>query len=225
MRDFADFLWAVASNWVVLMSGIASVAVALWLKAKRRPDIASTSFWAIGIVCLFFAFFLAWRDEHNSKLALMDSRLPKLGGSIEQVAIVQLPEGKTGIILWVTIRNSGAPSTADNYKLQYHSGGSHFDLPLQAAPREVVFGGKKMDTSQGAIYDKTDEQPIPTGGTRRGLVFGQTDLPLGTFDDTTKFVLMFNDITGKTIAVTSGAMIKRGVDSLPDHVPGTPDAN
>ena len=205
--------------------GVALLAVAVWLRVKGYRDIASTGFWVIGAVCLFFAFFFAWRVEHTSRLALMDSGLPKLSGSIEQAAIMQLPGEKTGIMLWVAIRNLGAPSTADNYTLQYHSSdGSHFDLPLHASPPEVVFGDMKMDTSQGAIYDKTAEQPIPTGGIRRGIAFSRTDLPAVAFRDATRFILTFNDITEKAIVVTSADIIQYGYNSPPNHVPGSPDA-
>jgi len=44
---------------------------------------------------MLLAFFLAWRDEHKSKLALMDFGLPKLSGSIDQAAVLKLPEGFT----------------------------------------------------------------------------------------------------------------------------------
>jgi hypothetical protein len=225
MRDLWDFLLAVLSQWVALMSGIASVIIGLWLRAKKTQDIGSKAFFFVGLACMLLAFFLAWRDEHKSKLALMDFGLPKLSGSIDQAAVLKLPEGFTGIILWVTIRNLGAPSTVDSYRLEScTTDGSRINLPLEAAPQNVVFGdmgkAKTMDTSHGAIYDKTAEQPIPRGGASRGMVFSRTDLPLAD-----KFVLKFNDVTGKTISITNAGTTGSGYNTLPKHLPGTPDAN
>jgi hypothetical protein len=224
MRELLDFLLAVLSHWVSLMSGLVSVIIGLWLRVRGGKDIRSDVFLLVALLCIFFACFLAWRGEHRSSLALMESELPKLSGSIDQVAILRLPEGPTGIMMWVTVRNSGAPSIADNYRLEYHAlSGLRIPLTLEAAPPAVIFDGKKIDTGKEAIYDKTAEQPIPRGGTRRGMAFSRTDLPLATFHDATKFVLTFRDISGKMISITSVGMA-RNDNGMPKHVPGTSDA-
>ena len=58
------FLGNVATHWVALMSGIASVIVATWETIRGRSLLAR-GFAAVAVVCLMVACDMAWQDEHR----------------------------------------------------------------------------------------------------------------------------------------------------------------
>jgi hypothetical protein len=70
MAELYSFIAAVASHWVSLMSGIASVIVALWLRLKNKVELGHLAFWGVAVICIFIASFQAWKEEHLAKLAL-----------------------------------------------------------------------------------------------------------------------------------------------------------
>jgi hypothetical protein len=53
------FVCAVASHWLVLMSGVGSVALAVYQRIKGSTD----WFWPLAVAFLFIGFFLAWNDQ------------------------------------------------------------------------------------------------------------------------------------------------------------------
>jgi len=59
------FLGNVATHWVALMSGIASVIVATWETIRGRSLLAR-GFAAVAVVCLMVACDMAWQDEHRN---------------------------------------------------------------------------------------------------------------------------------------------------------------
>jgi hypothetical protein len=59
------FIGNVTAHLVALMSGIASFLIAIYETAKRR-SITARWFWAIGLLCVFFAADQAWQDEHRN---------------------------------------------------------------------------------------------------------------------------------------------------------------
>lgn len=62
------FLGNVASHWVALMSGIASVIIALYETVKKSPIVAR-AFWLVALVCTMAACDQAWQDEHRNTQA------------------------------------------------------------------------------------------------------------------------------------------------------------
>jgi len=119
MHDFVKFFGAVAAGWVFLMSGIASVGVAVWLRIRRRSDIATAPFWVIAAICLLFAFFLAWRSERRGRIAaestVQEMATPHLEGSIEMIDVGHIKstdELQSVVLIWLGVRNQGADSIA-----------------------------------------------------------------------------------------------------------------
>src|ERR1051326_2498155 len=84
MNDLTSFFSALLNHWVVLMSGVVSLAITLILRIRGK-DISNKVFWSIAVVFLFVACFLAWRDEHIAKA-------PNLACQIEKVVIGKGPD-------------------------------------------------------------------------------------------------------------------------------------
>ncbi len=63
--DLLTYLWFLGSQWVAVMSGIASLSISLWLRFTHRADIAHTSFMGIAVLCFFLATFLVWQNAYH----------------------------------------------------------------------------------------------------------------------------------------------------------------
>src|SRR5580693_9852215 len=128
MHGFSGFLLAVANHWVSLMSGIASVGIALWLRFRNKTDIDSTWFWGVGFVCLFLAFFFAWQDEFEKSVEL-DKKIAELSETQMDFvvdAINRFPlenQTVTGVLLVLRVTNRGSPSIVDNFTIRAAIGG------------------------------------------------------------------------------------------------------
>jgi hypothetical protein len=70
MIEFCQFIKAVFSKWVALLSGIASIATSIILDHVRdHPALSGTIahglLWSFASACLVVAFFLVWRTENR----------------------------------------------------------------------------------------------------------------------------------------------------------------
>jgi hypothetical protein len=70
MGNFPHFIWAVAWEWLVQMSGPLSVVAALWKQWKESKAIThgvrhkeAIVFWVLAAVCVIIAFFSVWQKE------------------------------------------------------------------------------------------------------------------------------------------------------------------
>jgi hypothetical protein len=73
VREIRQFLRALWQDWLALMSSLASVtlsAIGAWYE-KAMPGLA---FWIAAIVCLLFAAFRVWQQEHQTVMQLERSR-------------------------------------------------------------------------------------------------------------------------------------------------------
>lgn len=230
MPEFRDFLWAVASNWVALMSGLVSVLVAAYLRLKKKSDIASTGFWIVAAMCLYLGCFLAWRDEHRSKVSALSSlselTTPRLQCHIDQVDIAsgRWFKHRTLLLLWASITNLGSDSTADSYTLTATTtDGTEIQFDPILLPPRMNFTdiGFSLETGQSALYDKTAEQPIPKGGARKGILAFVTDrsAPDSLRKHGVTLVMSVNDVLGKT---SRASYAMKGVSEGFKYIPGTP---
>jgi hypothetical protein len=64
MHKFCLFLRAVCHHWWFLMATVVLTAISL-VPAITQKTVPQWVYWLGASVSLFFAFFLAWRDEHN----------------------------------------------------------------------------------------------------------------------------------------------------------------
>lgn len=77
------FIGEVFTHWVSLMSGLASVLIAVWLDIEGKPALASYAFRSIAVLCVVCACFLAWRDKHVEASAAGE----KLAKSADRVRV------------------------------------------------------------------------------------------------------------------------------------------
>ena len=126
MRHIVPFILAVGSEWVALMSGIASVAIAVWLQINKKSVIGSGVSWATGILCLFLAFFLAWRKEHVA-LVQQQAEVERLSKPIFVVELLQSISGydalrdATLVFMTVKVTNRGSDSSIVEWHVHYKS--------------------------------------------------------------------------------------------------------
>jgi hypothetical protein len=128
MRHAWAFIEAVLNHWFGLM-GTASVAIAVWLDRTKEVSIPSAYFWTVGIIALVIAFYRAWKQERdrNTKLQTklnklrekLDGQKPRLKPIITGFVVYWPPGCPDDIFLIINaeIRNHGAPSFADAYRV------------------------------------------------------------------------------------------------------------
>ncbi len=78
LAELWEWMRAVWRHWVGLASGAVSFLFGFWVKGTHKPDIDPRIFWIGTALCLFWSFFLAWRDEHRVRADLEARIAPKL---------------------------------------------------------------------------------------------------------------------------------------------------
>src|SRR5258706_7391992 len=78
------------------MSGIASVAIAVILRATGMSSLPVWSFGAIGLICFAVACFQAWRDEHG-KYTKAVTELEKVQNRRPNIEFVKVTSGQATI--------------------------------------------------------------------------------------------------------------------------------
>jgi hypothetical protein len=109
----------------------------------------------------------------------------------------------TGIALNVSIRNSGAPSTANDWQLWIVPG--HNVTPVLAQltriPKSLSLGGpinSAVITDDQSLIDKTHQKPVGAGEVVDGVLLFYTSLSKSTVQgDSTMLRLSAEDISGK----------------------------
>jgi len=218
MGDFGQFVSAIFEHWVVLMSGLVSVAISIRERLKNR-SISSTIFWTVAVLCVFFACFKAWRDEHHSLVSLRESmdviariRNVVVGGSGDSTLLTFVVE----------IRNKGKIATiADNWTLKVifpQENTEHKAADNFVPSGHIHFSGATgvWDfSSEDDLRVKGSSSPIPAGGKLIGVVsfvlinVRHTAVPIGT-----TFNVSFTDVRG-TNHVCDGFTKYRPEDAIP----------
>jgi hypothetical protein len=167
MDDLMTFFSALLNHWIVLMSGVVSLAITLILRIRRK-DISNKIFWAITVVILFVACFLAWRDEHVAKA-------PNLTCQIEKVIIGKGPDTDFAqVFVQLSVRDVGAPSIAEKYRLHIKTGNFEGSVGYAEIPNGYTLAPADKTQSltfspQESLVEKTAKR-IEYGDAQRGWV-------------------------------------------------------
>jgi len=183
------------------------VTFVLWIFEKVRGKQLEAQrkilFWIVSFVGIFLVVSIL-------TYAGKGIAAPDLKGSFDQVTFTTLEPGHaTGILVLFEVRNNGAPSIVDNFALTVSTPerGPTTAQPVfipkalalppspgtSALPIPLVCG-------KDALYRKTGEQPLITGGLARGYLFYQLPgyNPENVSNPTgTQFSMTFTDVTGK----------------------------
>ena len=211
MNDLFSFIYAVLSQWVVLMSGGIGLAITIWLRARGK-DISNKVFWSIAAFALLLACFFAWLDEHISlkrtekELAQeKDPNTPRLSGQIEQVRVGRSPDdNETQVLIRLSVRNTGASSIAEGFDLTIKSGNFEAHDNPKEIPKDYtllpVDKSPKITLNPQDSITGTADNPIARGSLKRGwlrFVFMNTQ-PERIWRPGMKYTVSFADISGKT---------------------------
>jgi hypothetical protein len=227
LKEFGEFLWAVATNWAGYTTGGLVVAL-LWLwSTLRQVPISRKIGTIVAIAFLVLAFFNAWRDKYHDALktqAKIDElSKPELQGRVDAVGAA--PSGAHGenavVAITASITNTGAPSIADitGVTITPKSGGQ--PIPGNFLPKgNITLQGSGQSALSLSPADhlptKAFAQPIARGGGVGGylmvVVHGITkDQVLGG----STVVLNFNDVNGKQYSAQFVAITPSPIE-LPD---------
>jgi hypothetical protein len=88
-----EYIKALYKDWISLMSGIASVTLAVWVVFFPPPDIyaSRTLLWIATIACLLLANYRVWSKEHQ---ACVDSDTKQKRLRIREELLPLLQEGR-----------------------------------------------------------------------------------------------------------------------------------
>jgi len=184
------------------------------------------TFWAIGIACLFFACFLAWRDEHR-KLRAMEVDVPDFRGRIEQsiMGTTEVEGRRWGMIAAVlSIRNLKAPSIVQGYSCRIIApSGTVYDGLPERLPPKLIFTSPRWSKpyvllDSDALYNKVSETPIERGVLKRGLVLFYFPKISSPFPQGSKITICFTDVVDRKYCVES---VVTGEGEEPVFFPGT----
>ena len=165
----------------------------------------------------------AGRDVHfNAPSLTPDESQPKLSCELNQIATGAVKSPSTPIIVIATVRNAGAPSLAEDYRLKIAlTDGSEVASVIMTIPERLPFvtpnGSSRVIQGSRALYNKTLE-PIPRNGLKRGyLLFSASSSELKA--STKEYRLSVRDANGREVKC-SRAPDQSGPDISVDY-PGT----
>jgi hypothetical protein len=187
--DFFLFIYTILSYWQAYATGgLITMAVGLFERLSNHQLTKRAYVGLFVITFLFASFFLAWRDEHNNYLRtseeLQKIKSPILTGEIMTSAVIaptvggslteteKITDNDTVLMLVVRIKNQGAPTILDNWRLTVtYPGMAPKEAILLTPPPGTMLGPKPADltfSSADFLPDKTITNPIPTGGAVTG---------------------------------------------------------
>jgi hypothetical protein len=232
--DLGTFLWAVINNWAGYCTGGVVVAL-LWLWSTLKQKNIPRS-WGIAVAIFFLAVstFNAWREQHQAARTEHEARLhaedishPNLRAEIIQSSIGNVKEfgEQTGVVVWVRISNTGAPSVALDYQLKLETlQGSKLLGGMQELPLAMHFldrGVQIRDAQKSSLADKTAENPIQTGASQTGLLFFLFPQRLEEIRSSLKKIkVSFADVLQKRYEAEYAW--KQGVNDQMHQIPGGP---
>lgn len=235
LSDFFLFIYAVISYWQAYATGgVVTALVGIFERLTERRLTKRAYVRLFIITFLFASFFLAWRDEHttlqNVKLSLQntqqelskelqniqqellkekDRNAPKLDGQIEQVIVSEGPDAHGAqIFIYLSIRNAGSQSIAENFSLDMKSSGFQYQNDPAEFTREAMspFDLKTSNVTSWDSIKKIAEEPIVSGKVVRGwlrfIVKDKDITPESIRQSKTRFKISFKDYLGQSYIVT-----------------------
>ncbi len=181
----SEYFQAILSDWVALVSGIASLIFTLAgtfssvFTGMKGIHAAKTFFWIAAAVCFFVANFRLWADERAQRKKLeaeLSGRCPKLIlGLSYTIWIYDELVDKTLFFIAANIVNQGEPSVAISWGAEYKIGDSVEPMEtfhLNDSGYVVVLGNERLTIRNNDLLNiRTLETPIPRGGHVLGRVF------------------------------------------------------
>jgi hypothetical protein len=164
MDDIPAFVHAIGWWWVVLMSGIASVIMAIYEKVFGGK-IGRAFFVVVGIICVFMAFYFSWDEQYQKQLnaeskSNSDERLLRL--MQEDINRLKSPNesAKAVMALQMEVKafDKALTHAGDRYDPQLDS----YDLRQKWGPKIDEYGDKLL--GYGASKEQLDKlirQPPP----------------------------------------------------------------
>lgn len=196
-------------GWVVLVD-VLFAAVGAYLDIRNAAPIPPWAWISLLLIALLVTPFVAihklrlQRDQLTQQIERQRRKSePELVGAIEQSVVGEV-QGFVRLILFIKIRNLGMPSIVDPWSVFLTIAGAqekqiqivHPDGPI---PIRLSDGRKVTIESSDAIYNKTNSQPIPTGGQVTGFIACLIrDVPLKVLDQPgNRIAIRCWDVTGK----------------------------
>jgi hypothetical protein len=104
LKKIQEHLSTVFKHWIVLMSGIASVAISVFEESLRITGIPRWVFLMISAICFFAAFHRAWLDKDKELLAKEKELQASLGSAPE--VVIEWQCGKKNPLMLHNLRGS-----------------------------------------------------------------------------------------------------------------------
>jgi len=184
--DLQAYFTALSSDAVSIWTGIASVLLALVGLALKREKLPSRLLWLAAAACFFLASGRVWTTEHRRGEQLEDELhkqlYPQFSCEINQVSTVakeSAPTGSSAALLIATLKNTGAPSVAGDYRLtvtlldQRQVSGILLTVP-ESLPVLYPNGFRRVVKRSQALYNKTTT-PVGHNSVSIGFLLFQFD--------------------------------------------------
>jgi hypothetical protein len=222
LMEIGHFLIALMGDWVALMSGIASVVLTLVGIAKKWEQVPRWAFWGAAIVCVLLASARVWSTEHRKVLELQmqvdEFKNPNLTCSIDQVSAGRRPEDSNEIAivaLVVSIRNTGAPSSIEQYDLRVRTsgGGQLSGQRLTIPPHyQFTYPNRTIELNPQLDLNHKTVNPVAHNALKRGyLLFAIPGTSLTRLEGMAlDYEITFKDINGKQLNCSRGAQDQSG---------------
>lgn len=169
--DFCNFASAVICQWFNLVAAITGSAI--WFFYERQTGKAvpmKVVYWVVG-VCLFWAFFTAWRDQYQKAKGGFVGMVFQEAWASRQNSVVYVPS--------VRVYNGGpAASKLEGFKLTLRAGGREWknlkwtywpQLPVTEF-RNPVTGRTFHLAESSMLYSKVEKKRLDPGDWDSGYV-------------------------------------------------------
>jgi hypothetical protein len=209
MRHSWGFVAAIAKEWIAIMSGVVSLGIAIALARSGKTSIPSNVYWAIGMVTLFVALFVAsyraWSAKNREVIELKRKFEPGIKATILGVSwglqpgLPGLP-GSAMAVVKLRIKNLGAPTIADLFSVTVDTGTRLFSgQNVLPPPPDGSFEmlrpeGLSVMKYEEFIGPKTAMKPIATGSQIGGVMLAEFEDLNPLEIERSKVIVRFHDI-------------------------------
>jgi hypothetical protein len=242
-----DYLQALASDWVALMSGIAGVALTLVGAFLDWKSVPGRVVWIVAVLCLACSSVRIWYIEHakvaeeREKVAKLEKKFeeqfyPALGGEISNVGFPDYltpnkSPHKIRVAVMAYIWNTGMDSFVDGWTLAVSLPDGRTEkteISYKVENEKCRIGNKGFTFSEKDALDS--KLPVRRGDKIGGIrVFEFNGLPLELLTQKgSRFTLSFKDVRGKLYqtppSATTGIpldtpLIFRGTNPTVEDIP------
>lgn len=216
VQEFLHYLWVLVDKWLFLMG----VVMLIGDLVKRRFPIAKANlrlekwlprrtFAVLAIVCFFLAGFQAWHEEYAKTSPGLRLTLDEYGfATAMQPKPTGFGKGMPAILI-ATVRNTGAPTIADNWELKIHIPTRKgvistrlIDFNIPNRPPIRLEGD--LISMRRLLYMET-EVPIATGAEKQGIIgfFVPGISERALMVKGTRMTLSCRDVAGNQISATA----------------------